>query len=297
MASLDSAAATGYDALHLTESEARAVLSIDLAKQLFLSHETDTDNDSDNAGYIASITRRTQSVLARLPAPEKTAAKSHLLHIISACHSLFLQSNVTGPVPAAPFHPERLLLSVSASPADLQATRSRIIRELSVDGVAAYALIPYVELLAAAVGIARCEELFEDHQVCAVTARMRTRFLHQKMLNEATGTLQDEIFADLSLLTSQLLGEGSTASNEEKAKLLLESATMHIHHGFDAQARSDLERAARETGFEYAITGRLGRRTKFQTRDVSQLVVLAKSAAAAPVDDHKAIEEGGAPKE
>lgn len=98
------------------------------------------------------------------------------------------------------------------------------------------------------------------------------------MLSEVTGTLQDLIFADLSYLSSKILSSESGRSKEEKARLYLESATLHIHHGFDAQARLDLESAARETGFEYAITGRLGRRTKFQTRDISQLVVLAKSA-------------------
>ncbi|KAI5287753.1 hypothetical protein KEM54_005767 [Ascosphaera aggregata] len=218
-----------YDALHLTEQEARAVLSIDLAREIFLEDEDgdcgcDCDDDDDDQVF------------------------AH------------------------------------------QDNGSQIIKELTVDGVAVYSLIPHVELLAAAVGISQCHALFQEKEIPAILLRLRTNLLHQKMLSEVTTTLQDVIFNDLSHLKSRVLlveGEESSSQSslkdsksrkEEKARLYLESATLHIHHGFDAQARSDLENAARQTGFQYAITGRLGRRTKFQTRDISQLVVLAKSA-------------------
>ena len=58
---------------------------------------------------------------------------------------------------------------------------------------------------------------------------------------------------------------------------LLERATIHVHHGFGQLAKEDLEVAQNERRFDFALTGLLGKRTKFQQKDVSQLVVLAKS--------------------
>jgi tetratricopeptide (TPR) repeat protein len=59
---------------------------------------------------------------------------------------------------------------------------------------------------------------------------------------------------------------------------LLERATVHTHYGFDKLARADLEQAAEQRAFKFALTGLLGKRTKFQQKETSQLVVLARSA-------------------
>ena len=52
---------------------------------------------------------------------------------------------------------------------------------------------------------------------------------------------------------------------------------MDIHFGFEKAAGEGLEKAAGVTGLQYALTGLLGKRTKFQEMDIGQLVVLAKS--------------------
>ncbi|KAL9629788.1 MAG: hypothetical protein Q9164_006725 [Protoblastenia rupestris] len=75
------------------------------------------------------------------------------------------------------------------------------------------------------------------------------------------------IYNDLGLLNA-----------DTSADLLIERASVHTLHGFDAQARDDLSNATKQRHFEYALTGRLGKRTKFQEKQLSQLVVLAKSA-------------------
>lgn len=61
---------------------------------------------------------------------------------------------------------------------------------------------------------------------------------------------------------------------------LLERAAVHTLHGFEKRAREDLERAAVERGFEFALTGLMGKRTKWQEKETSQLVVLARSKGA-----------------
>ncbi|KAL9116587.1 MAG: hypothetical protein Q9187_006888, partial [Circinaria calcarea] len=90
--------------------------------------------------------------------------------------------------------------------------------------------------------------------------------------------LQRKIFDDVDYLKGVILSQDSPYEDEAKVQFLLERAAIHTYHGFDAKARVDLDMAAKTTGFEYALTGRLGKRTKFQEKELSQLVVLAKSA-------------------
>ena len=223
---------------------------------------------------------------------EEQRQRSQLLHIGLAALFSFLQSNVTGP--PLDFNPEEVLLPrVLREDSALRTSRARIIGDLSVDGEAVYQLAPNIELFAIArallVDIYNTESseslaLSEESKngiAVAKLARMRTNFLHQKMLSEVTGTLQTAIYTDLEDLGKEVLGDDNEAAvgvhNHDQGKFLLERATIHTLHGFDTRARADLEKAANVRGFEFALTGKLGKRTKFQDRDISQLVVLAKS--------------------
>ncbi|KAL8729047.1 MAG: hypothetical protein Q9181_005135 [Wetmoreana brouardii] len=189
----------------------------------------------------------------------------------------FLQSNITGP--PLNWNPADLLFpqEISIDPARLNNVRRKLMEDLSVDGEAVYQLMPNVELL----GLAKC--LFNHGPLVRLDApphlrwaQVTVNFWHQKLLNENAASLQESIYHDL-----QGLDENLRHSNpEEKARRLVQRATIHTQHGFDQKAREDLRRATEETGFEFKLTGRLGKRTKFQETDLSQLVVLAKSADA-----------------
>lgn len=193
----------------------------------------------------------------------------------------FLQSNVTGP--PLPFTPETLLLPPPLTTPEFTTALSKAaILLLSVDGESAYHLTPNALFLSLACSIltspavAPCET--------ATWWRMRANFTHQKVLSEATETLHDSIYADLQQLQTAELVPGT------KARLLVEAALVDTFFGHDTKALAGLEAAAAATGLEYALTGVLGKRTKFQQSDTSQLVVLAQStgghatdtAAAAP---------------
>ncbi|KAH8705943.1 TPR domain protein [Talaromyces proteolyticus] len=205
---------------------------------------------------------------------------SHILHTGVAALFFFLQSNVTGP--PLEFDSAAVILGekVTSDRSVLDAIRTKMLRDLSVDGEAVYPLTPNIELfcLAKAILVDSGVLVTEGSPLVATTARARVNFLHQKMLSEVTGTLQKAIYDDLDVLAADVLGKEIGSSGGEKAAFLLERATIHTHHGFDHKARLDLEQAAVENGFEFALTGKLGKRTKFQDRDISQLVVLAKSA-------------------
>jgi tetratricopeptide (TPR) repeat protein len=60
-------------------------------------------------------------------------------------------------------------------------------------------------------------------------------------------------------------------------RLWLERGLLEHHLANDRKALEYFVRAARETGLRYELTGALGRRTKFQQTDLTQLVLLAES--------------------
>lgn len=268
-----------YDPVRLADEEVVPILQLPLAKAVF-GHDTTDDSlsrvSNGEISYTTLLAEKTRNVCQN-PVDGLTAEqqRSQLLHIGLAGLFSFLQSNVTGP--PLIFNPADVVLpaALRSDKAVLRAVRAQIIRELSVDGEAAYKLTPNVELFAIAKALlVDADALLENGPLVARTARMRVNFLHQKMLSEFTGTLQDVIYNDLDEL-ARILRDSSSAN--EKGRFFLERATIHTHHGYDAKAREDLDEAARVRDFEFALTGRLGKRTKFQNRDITQLVVLAKS--------------------
>ncbi|KAL4940126.1 hypothetical protein BDV06DRAFT_224368 [Aspergillus oleicola] len=270
-----------YDPIHLEDGQIAPLLALPLAKTVFGHSDDETSLERVSCGdisYTQFVTEKTKAVISTpIEGLTPEQQKSQLLHIGLAALFAFLQTNVTGPPlefkPADVIVPEGL----RSNPATLRALRDKTIRDLSVDGEAAYKLTPCVELFAVAKAIlVYADVLIQDGPLEARTARMRVNFLHQKMLSEVTGTLQDVIYNDLDIISKSVLDEQNSGQN--KGKFLLERATVHIHHGFDGKARTDLEKAAAVRKFEFALTGRLGKRTKFQNRDISQLVILAKSA-------------------
>lgn len=181
----------------------------------------------------------------------------------------FVQSNVTGP--PLEFQPSALVLSGDGQ----KVIQQRLLHGLSVDGIAAYKLTPHIELLCLADAVMTCPAVLKNVKA-ARWAKLRVSFLHQRLLSEVSSTLQDVIYDDLELLQEDLASfQGDRAILE--AEFVLERATIHIHHGLDKFARSDLDQATEDRQFEFALTGLLGKRTKYQEKDMSQLVVLAKS--------------------
>lgn len=280
-----------FDPVHLTDSQILPILQLPLAGTLFGHDSADEALGRVSRGEISF----TQFVADQARAVSQPQECSQLLHIGLAALFSFLQSNVTGP--PLEFNPAEVILPLAlrSDQTALRNVRDQVIRELSVDGEALYKLTPNVELFSVAKALlAESEVLFTNSPLVARTARMRVNFLHQKMLSEVTGTLQDAIYNDLEKISQAVLNNAPTT--EEKGRFLLERATIHTHHGYDAKARADLEQAAAVRNFEFALTGRLGKRTKFQDRDISQLVILAKSAdddSNPPVSTEKKEEPSG----
>ncbi|KAK2788125.1 hypothetical protein FQN53_004010 [Emmonsiellopsis sp. PD_33] len=289
-----------YDALRLSDVQCQAVLQLPLTQHVCGRAGDGSLGDAlervrtGEIPYTDFLGGNIDAILGSESAENTPVVLSKLLHVAVAALSAFVQSNVTGP--PLLFRPADLLIPESLTQRSeggggnvtgqtLQALRETMVRGLTVDGEAAYKLTPNVELFCIAKAVMNHPALIESCNgisapLVARTARLRVNFLHQKMLSENTTTLQSLIYDDLEFFNERLFSADSAvvATAEERARFLLERATIHTHHGFDAKARADLERAAEETGFQFALTGKLGKRTKFQNRDITQLVVLARSA-------------------
>ena len=205
--------------------------------------------------------------------------------LANAAFTCFLQANVTGPPlsysPSEGIIPSSLLAGTNTTIENLQ---RRLISGLSIDGEAVYHLIPHIELFCLAKCILCHPSMTQD--LPFRLARLRVNFWHQRLLNDISSSLQETIYDDLQHIGDSVFVE-SAVPVIAPAQFLLERASIHIHHGFDHRARSDIKQAARERSFHFVLTGRLGKRTKYQEKELSQLVVLAKSA-----ELHKASAEG-----
>ncbi|KAF3028883.1 hypothetical protein E8E15_008118 [Penicillium rubens] len=261
------------DPIRLTSDNILPILNLPLTHKV-LGHDASDESlaqvASGEISYTTFVADQARAALQSTDDLTTEQKQSQNLHIGLAALFSFLQSNVTGP-PLEFNSAETVLPSIlRTDPATLKAVRAKIIRDLTLDGEAAYKLTPNPELFAVAKAL--LADASSDGPLVAKTARVRTNFLHQKMLSEVTSTLQDVIYKDLEILDKAEL------NSDERSRFLLERAIIHTHHGFDAKAREDIDQAAKVRRFEFALTGKMGKRTKFQDRDISQLVVLAKSA-------------------
>ena len=211
---------------------------------------------------------------------QESPTQRHCLFFIIGLASIgsFLESNATGP--PLPFSSAELLLpsGVRSNSDTLLSTRRELIESLTVDGEAVYRLTPNIELFCLARIILTNSSII-SHIGSSKWARFRINFIHQRLLSENTPSLQSAIYEDLTSVEALIRNnEGGRNASDIYVAFLLERATIHTYHGFDKLARADLERATQERHFQFALTGLLGKRTKYQQKDISQLVVLARSA-------------------
>ncbi|KAI1801792.1 hypothetical protein F4811DRAFT_532782 [Daldinia bambusicola] len=186
---------------------------------------------------------------------------------------------------------------------------------LDVDGVSPYHYIPHIELFCLSRFIfttglvlpTELPEVWSDSQdsisLHLSWTRLRIHLWHYKLITQPSlgpgslftksgrwtdvPTLQEIIEKSLLEASTSVTGsieadkvsEESQWPRECRIQYLLEEAACHILLGNDTKARQSLSLATKISGFSYALSGAPGKRTRFQEKNVSQLVVLAKSHA------------------
>ncbi|KAF9069783.1 tetratricopeptide repeat domain 27 [Rhodocollybia butyracea] len=177
-----------------------------------------------------------------------------------ACLHAFLQLNWTGP--DLDFKP----LDILSPSEDLN---QRAISELTFGGEPAYHLAQQPILL-------RLAQILLDtpyyHCQTIVWWTLRVHLVHQRVIDEPV-MLPDDILG-----TFEHWRNPFSADNPDlTGRLLLEHGLLHHTFHQDKVAAEYFVKAARATDLQYELTGALGKRTKFQQNELSQLVLLAES--------------------
>jgi tetratricopeptide (TPR) repeat protein len=226
-----------------------------------------------------------------------------------AAFNAFLQGNVTGPVLEEKglrelgrrFVRDEAETEAAAGFAQAQrGVRKACLRSLDVDGVSVYEYVPMVEVfcLARWVFVGSPEARLGEAGVgvggrSAKWLALRVHVWHYKLLSQPSlgpgsafnktaqwcdvPSLQDVIGKGLEELEGVVFDGEKGWSALEKVQFLVEKANVCMMLGQDAKAKEALRRATELSGFVYALSGALGKRTRFQEKSTSQLVVLAKS--------------------
>lgn len=203
------------------------------------------------------------------------------LTVALAAFDAFLQANVTGP----PLTAASLFFGKDVPAEQVKKSREDCFQYLSIAGLSVYQYIPHIELFAFAKAI--FTEYFPRAQLIdSKWMRIRVNAYHQRLLSsgmsnirlsDSVAELQAQMEHDMNELEREMMHEQSAYSTEAKVQYSLEKAQIYIMQGLDVKAKDNLKRAKDISRFSYALSGALGKRTKFQQNDISQLVVFAKS--------------------
>ncbi|GAB1318384.1 hypothetical protein MFIFM68171_08594 [Madurella fahalii] len=249
------------------------------------------------------------SLLAQAqPHDDKGVAKvpKERLEVGLAAFNAFLQANVTGPVldEAGVRRVEERFLGVpGVGGRGYRWLRKACVQSLDVDGVSVYPHIPHIELfcLARYIFVVAEREMGPESSKAADAGAVRSpqwlalraNVWHYKLLTQPSlgpgsvftrsqqwsdvPSLQDTIEKGMEAVEAGVLGHENTWSTADRVRFLVEKANVCIMLGHDAKAKEALRQATELSGFVYALSGALGKRTRFQEKSTSQLVVLAKS--------------------
>ncbi|KAI9100474.1 hypothetical protein DFS34DRAFT_578699 [Phlyctochytrium arcticum] len=186
-----------------------------------------------------------------------------LLFGVAALYS-FLQAGWTGP------NLDKDLEEVFPSPStDL---RKEVLKFLEADAEEVYSLTTQPLLLVFAKLILFDNVAYLSDLPSAVWWSARCVFKQQQLLENPTDTLRVAMFEAFEA------AEKHYPDGELAARIQLEKGLAYHWFELDAPSLESFKAAQAASHFKWNMSGALGRRTKFQDFDISQLVVLAESA-------------------
>ncbi|KAF7432635.1 hypothetical protein PC9H_004577 [Pleurotus ostreatus] len=187
-----------------------------------------------------------------------------LLVAIALLHA-FIQANWTGP--DLDVRPIEIIQGEAVGLTD-EILHIKATSELAYGGEPAYHLTKHPFLLRLA------QLLLESpyhHCKSIPWWRLRATTVHQHVLDETVAP-PPSVLASIETQT-----ESISSDPELTGRLHLEAGLLEHTLSQDRAASDYFLRAIKATGLQYELTGALGKRTKFQQNDLSQLVLLAES--------------------
>ncbi|TRM67439.1 hypothetical protein BD626DRAFT_100801 [Schizophyllum amplum] len=221
---------------------------------------------SPDAGLADLLISPTTNTPTSSSTESKNAELLQLCLAAAALHA-FVQANWTGP--DLDFAPGDLCSTIPIAELD-----RRALQELAYGGEPAYHLAVHPFLLRLA---QICLDSVSDALPTRAWWRLRTTLVHAQLLDEPAPPAED-LESGIQKLSGVIRGEPALLG-----WLRVEEGQLQQHLGQEKAARECFESAAGETGLVYELSGALGKRTKFQQNEVSQLVLLAESKLA--IDD------------
>ncbi|KAH8830759.1 hypothetical protein DL96DRAFT_1594210 [Flagelloscypha sp. PMI_526] len=215
------------------------------------------------------------------PATGDAHAVINLAHILvkgdpaTVLTSPATNQNWTGPSFDASFS-DIFSLSLEEHDSVIHGLNSKAISELASGGEPAYHLAQNALLL-------RLSQLLlgQPFRFCKTVPwwLLRVTLVHQQVLDEPTAYPPDLLGA-VRPLVSLVAGNPRLL-----ACLHIETGLLQHQVAQDKNAAEAFVQAAKATGLEYELSGALGKRTKFQQTEVSQLVLLAQSRLPGPAGE------------
>jgi len=202
------------------------------------------------------------------PEGESVNEEVERLAIAVACAHAFIQANWTGP--DLDLSPLEVLTDDSGASSSLteEIIDAKAISELAYGGEPAYHLAKVPVFL-------RLSQILlalpYKHLQSIPWWRLRVSLVHQRILDDPV-SLPVDFRVSLETLSVTLTAEPDLAG-----RMFLELGLSEHLFSQDKSAAEYFIKAARSTGLEYELTGALGKRTKFQETEISQLVLLAES--------------------
>ncbi|KAF9274765.1 hypothetical protein BGZ68_000377 [Mortierella alpina] len=276
----------------LLAGEYAKALKSDVASALLGTQLSDSEPEAialeSSLDLSAFLTKRIHNYLQATPAAASSTSSAALdvLSVGIAALYAFVQAGWTGP--EVGFEPVDILPALVKSKA--QDLDRQALDKLAVGGETVYHLSPKILFLymTRILLVDHLDELKKD-DVVAKTApwwALRALFLQQRTMEGATGLLQEEMLAlsnDIeAILTKEVALEQGVLEAIDKKEVLtrfwIEKGLILHWYTEDTKAYETFQKAQSASGFRFKVTGALGKRTKFQQYDTSQLVVVAESS-------------------
>ncbi|KAG0239422.1 hypothetical protein BGW41_007686 [Actinomortierella wolfii] len=276
----------------IIEGEYLAVLQSPVAQRLFGTNAAVDASTTQLDSFLRSNTQQYLDGTTPLTAGEFESASASLDVFFVGIAALFayVQEGWTGPaVKAAPT--DLLPESLRTHEKELD---KKAMDDLAAGGENVYHLTPRILFLYfAKLIIVDMLDKLQQHQESntAIWWAVRVVFLQQRTLYGAAGDLKDYMLENMDKLERLLQAEiekpgtgkdhglqTAVDKKETMTRFWIERGLILHYYTDDKEAYQAFQTAQTQSGFRFKVTGALGKRTKFQQYDVSQLVVVAESS-------------------